>query len=238
VLYATSLLVIIIAACILAGSGGHGNQLLLTMAASGLFIWLLGQLHVVIGQRREFAAPATVLGLGLLTMTAYIWSFDELWTWSSERRFPSVWAIVFLLLAIASALLVLRKKHPQPASVMGVLAAGGMLCGSALIAMNGRLERPLLFVAVANLAAFILAAVFVGSSLIDEQRLLFWLGSLYVVLLILTRFLEYETSLLVKSAAFLACGVAVIFAGVKYEQYIRRRNAVSQDGRPTEVAGD
>jgi general stress protein CsbA len=68
----------------------------------------------------------------------------------------------------------------------------------------------------------ILAAVIIGASLIDERRAVFWLGSLYLVLLILSRFLEYETSLLVKSAAFLACGVAVILAGISYEKYLRR----------------
>jgi len=56
--------------------------------------------------------------------------------------------------------------------------------------------------------------------------------------LILTRFLEYETSLLVKSAAFLACGVAVIFAGMKYEQYIRRKSTVMEPGRGREVVGE
>jgi hypothetical protein len=46
-----------------------------------------------------------------------------------------------------------------------------------------------------------------------------------MVLLILSRFLEYETSLLVKSAAFLACGVAVIVGGISYEKYLRRKAA-------------
>jgi len=102
----------------------------------------------------------------------------------------------------------------------------------------GSAERELPYVMIANLAALILAAVMVGTSLIDERRSLFWLGSLYVVLLILTRFLEYETSLLVKSAAFLACGVAVIFAGMKYEQYIRRKSTVMEPGGGREVVGE
>jgi len=58
---------------------------------------------------------------------------------------------------------------------------------------------------------------------------------LYLVLLILSRFLEYETSLLVKSAAFVACGVAVIVAGVSYEQYLRRKAGASKPAK--EVVG-
>jgi general stress protein CsbA len=130
------------------------------------------------------------------------------------------------------------KRHSHPGLIIGVLAAGGLLCGSALLVIMGSAERELPYVMIANLAALILAAVMVGTSLIDERRSLFWLGSLYVVLLILTRFLEYETSLLVKSAAFLACGVAVIFAGMKYEQYIRRKSTVMEPGGGREVVGE
>jgi len=239
VLYTTSLLAIITATCFLAGSGGNGSQLLFAMAASALFIWLLGQLHRISGWHREFATPAAALGLSLLAATAYIWSFSGVWRVSPERRTPSLWASVFLLLSIAGAFLLLRdKRHSHPGLIIGVLAAGGLLCGSALLVIMGSAERELPYVMIANLAALILAAVMVGTSLIDERRSLFWLGSLYVVLLILTRFLEYETSLLVKSAAFLACGVAVIFAGMKYEQYIRRKSTVMEPGRGREVVGE
>jgi hypothetical protein len=83
----------------------------------------------------------------------------------------------------------------------------------------------------------VLAAVIIGVGLIEERRLAFWLGSLYLVLLILSRFLEYETSLLLKSAAFLACGVAVIVAGISYEKYLRR-NAASSEGDKGETVYD
>jgi hypothetical protein len=144
---------------------------------------------------------------------------------------PSLWASVFVVLSIAGAFVLLRdKRHSNPRPIIGILAAGGLLCGSALLVMTGAHERELAFVMLANLAALIIAAVLIDTSLIDERRSLFWLGSLYVVLMILTRFLEYETSLLVKSAAFLACGAAVIFAGIKYEQYIRRKSTVMEAG--------
>lgn len=88
-----------------------------------------------------------------------------------------------------------------------------------------------LFTVTTNLAALILAAIIIGVGLIDERRLAFWLGSLYLVLLILSRFLEYETSLLVKSAAFLACGVTVIIAGISYEKYLGRKTAAIETGK-------
>jgi hypothetical protein len=71
--------------------------------------------------------------------------------------------------------------------------------------------------------------------LIDEQRVVFWLGSLYMVLLILSRFLEYETSLMVKAAAFLACGIAVILAGMSYERYLRRKDSSVEGAKDKET---
>jgi hypothetical protein len=60
----------------------------------------------------------------------------------------------------------------------------------------------------------------------DERRLAFWIGTLFTVLLIISRFLEYETSLLTKSAAFTLCGVAMIAAGIAYENHLRRKEAL------------
>ena len=109
--------------------------------------------------------------------------------------------------------------------VGGVLCASSLLSGASANISNGEF----LFTLTTNLAALILAAVIIGVGLIAERRLAFWLGSLYVVLLILSRFLEYDTSLLVKSAAFLVCGVAVIVAGISYEKYLRRDVGTSKE---------
>jgi hypothetical protein len=60
----------------------------------------------------------------------------------------------------------------------------------------------------------------------DERRIAFWAGTLFTVLLILSRFLEYDTSLLTKSAAFTICGVAMIAAGISYENHLRRKEGL------------
>jgi hypothetical protein len=115
---------------------------------------VLGQLHRISGWHREFATPAAALGLSLLAATAYIWSFSGVWRVSPERRTPSLWASVFLLLSIAGAFLLLRdKRHSHPGLIIGVLAAGGLLCGSALLVIMGSAERELPYVMIANLAA-------------------------------------------------------------------------------------
>jgi hypothetical protein len=143
----------------------------------------------------------------------------------------SLWAVLFFTIAIALSLFILgRRIQNQPLLTAGVLLAGAILCASSLLSGSTAniSDGEFLFTVATNLAALILAAIIIGIGLIDERRLAFWLGSLYLVLLILSRFLEYETSLLVKSAAFLACGVAVIVAGISYETYLRRKAAAGE----------
>lgn len=228
VLFAGSLLGIILAACVLAGYQGSGRQLLFTMAAGGMFMWTLGELNRVSKWRTEFANITGGLGLGLLAVAAYVWSFHDLWDASVFGPMRSLWAFLFLALSIAFSLLMWgRARQTQQLLAAGVLLAGGILCASSLL--SGASANPsngeFLFTVIANLAALILAAIIIGLGLIEERRLAFWLGSLYLVLLILSRFLEYETSLLVKSAAFLACGLTVIIAGISYEKYLSRKAA-------------
>ena len=228
VLYAGTLLGIIISACVLAGYQGSGRQLLFTMAAGGMFMWTLGELHRASAWRVEFANINRGLGLGLLALAAYVWSFHYLWDASVFGPMRSLWAFLFLSLAIAFSLLMWTRARPtQPLLTAGVLLAGGILCASSLLsgATANISDGEFLFAFTTNLAALIVAAIVIAVGLIDERRLAFWLGSLYLVLLILSRFLEYETSLLVKSAAFLVCGVTVIIAGISYEKYLRRNAA-------------
>jgi uncharacterized membrane protein len=226
VLYAGTLLGIILAASVLAGFQGSGRQLLLTMASGGMLMWTLGEFHRASEWRMAFANITRALGLALLATAAFVWSFHYLWDASTFGPMRSIWAFLFLSLAIVFSLLMWqRARHTQPLLTAGVLLAGGILCASSLLsgASANISNGEFLFTVTTNLAALILAAVTIGVGLIDERRLAFWLGSLYLVLLILSRFLEYETSLLLKSAAFVACGVTVIIAGISYEKYLRRK---------------
>ena len=229
VLYAGTLLGIITAACVLAGYQGSGRQLLFTIAAGGMFMWALGELHRVSEWPAKFANITAGFGLGLLAVAAYIWSFHDVWRPSVFGPMRSLWAFLFVSLSIAISIFAWRRAKPDRLLLtVGVVLVGVILCASSLLsaASTNNTDGEFLFTVTTNLAALILAAVIIGVGLIDERRLAFWLGSLFVVLLILSRFLEYETSLLIKSAAFLACGVTVIVAGISYEKYLRR-NAMS-----------
>jgi uncharacterized membrane protein len=232
VLYAGTLLGIVIAACVLAGYQGSGRQLLLTMAAGGMFMWALGELHRASAWPLEFANITAAVGLGLLAVAAYLWSFHYLWDSSVFGPMRLVWGFIFFSLSIAVSLLAWsRAERSRLLLTVGVLLVGGILCVSSLLSGASGPDGELVITAATNLAALILSAVIIGVGLIDERRMAFWLGSLYLVLLILSRFLEYETSLLVKSAAFLACGIAVIVGGISYEKYLRRHATSIEGGK-------
>jgi uncharacterized membrane protein len=224
-LYAATLIGIVIAACFLAGTRGDASQLLLTMSAAGLAMWMIGEVHLVSLPRRELSIVARGLGLILLALSAHISSIRFVWETSNKTGVPTIWAIVFMIITAIGAIIVYRNKsHTRRFALGGVLTAGALLCGGALAAIYTNAEQSIFFVLANNVAALTLGAVAIRISLADESRALFWLGSVYIMVLVFARFLEYETSLLLKSVAFVACGVAVIVAGVRYEKYLKERS--------------
>lgn len=223
VLYATTAVAVVISVAFISGHGLSGTtHILLALTAGALAMWTGGHLHKLTGPRPEFAGILIGLGLTLLGFTAYIWSFRGVWDLSDQTRVTTVWLIFFLVFGVAGAIWVLRRANENDRRfVLGGLVAASVLSLCAIASISGFRVRPFLFAMIANAAALAIAAVVIGMSLVTEKRALFWSGTLYTVLLILSRFLEYETSLLLKSVAFLACGAALIYAGVRYERYIR-----------------
>ena len=223
VLYAATAATVVLSVTFVAGHGlTDSTHILLALTAGALAMWTGGQLHKLSGVRREFSGILIGVGLTGLGLTSYIWSFRGVWDSSERSRMPVVWSIVFLVFGVAGAIWLLRRADENDRRfVFGGLLAGSLLSLCAIAAISGFRVRPFMFAMIANVAALAIAAVLIGMSLVTEKRALFWSGTLYTVVLILSRFLEYETSLLLKSIVFLACGAALIYAGVRYEQYIR-----------------
>jgi uncharacterized membrane protein len=238
VLYAATFLGIIISTCVMAGFGDSARPMLLALAAGGFLACTVGELHRLTNWHSEFANLTAGLGFSVLALAAYIGSFDDVWDspTRADRRFPYL-AILLLALSIVASVFWLQREAKERLWIpIALMAIAAQLCGSALLAITTTNDAGILFTFLTNIAALMLAAVIIGISLIDEKRAAFWLGSLYIILLILSRFLEYETSLLLKSAAFLACGVAVIIAGISYEKYLRRKASQLEIGDPKGMA--
>ncbi len=244
-----SMLALVEAFASIAGQEGRsGPAVLLGWAAGGFLVWAWGEFTEARTPCPFLAGSARVAGVVSLALGAYTWSFHWLW---SERAFSSggsvgssaEWLMSFgMPLAGGIGLVVAAWLTPavdKPARRTGwvVVAATALLILSVFsfggtspshrrwdYSGGGTFSPEVaLPVILANLSAFLLAGSAVLSGLSGERRGRFWAGSLFAVLLVLSRFLEYETSLLLKSMAFLACGVLVIWGGTLFERRLRRR---------------
>ncbi|HEY9662701.1 MAG TPA: hypothetical protein V6C65_29960, partial [Allocoleopsis sp.] len=89
------------------------------------------------------------------------------------------------------------------------------------------------FVAVIgfNVLLFFLAVSLIRDGLAQGDRQIFWAGMVLLILGIVSRMLEYDTGLLLKSIVFALCGIGVILSGLWFERNIR-------PGKSRTVIGD
>lgn len=85
-----------------------------------------------------------------------------------------------------------------------------------------------------NVLLFLLAASCIRQGLAKGNRILFWYGMITLILQILSRILEYDTGLLLKSVVFLLCGVGVMLVGLWFERYVRTLSPSSLTLAPQE----
>jgi uncharacterized membrane protein len=202
---------------------------LIAVAAGGFVAWAAGEFHRATGIRREFGNPAAHLGLTALAMSAYLWSFHWMWQGREFFHWSHFHRLIPTGLAVAIGAALLAKAwagmdDSQRRSVAAIVAASLLLCLSPPLDRFGEAWPTF----VVNAAALFIAAALIGKGIVEERRLAFWAGSLFVATLIISRFFEYESSLLLKSAAFITCGVVTIFAGVAYEKFLHGREAIAQ----------
>ena len=192
----------------------------LAAVLASLLVWSAG--HLLRSTRDDsWGFPTSLLGAVGLAITAYVLSFRELHRETSAPDDPR-WTVALLAVAGVVAALVIAGWMRRPldgarrATAIALLASGVLLEVSVLV-------TGVFGPALANAAALAIAAVGVGNGVREESRAAFWLGTLFAVLLVLTRFFEYESSLLTKSLVFIACGVVVVFVGVRFERHLRAR---------------
>jgi uncharacterized membrane protein len=205
------------------------RYVLTAVAAGGFVAWAAGEFHRATGIRKEFGAPASNLGLATLAYAAYLWSFHWAWRWSDNIDWNHFYWLIPAGFAVAIGVALLAKAwarmdESQRRSAAGVAAASLLLCLSPLLNRFGET----LPTVVVNAAALVIAAALIGKGIVEERRLAFWAGSIFVATLIVSRFFEYESSLLLKSAAFIVCGAVTMLAGVAYEKFLHRREAIAQ----------
>jgi uncharacterized membrane protein len=202
---------------------------LIAIAAGGFVALAVGSFHRASGIRKEFGNPVANLGIATLAASAYFWSFHEIWEWGAYVKPNQLYWMIPAGLALAIGLTLLartwsRMDGSQRHYVSGAALAFVLIC---LAAVSNRFSNALPTVLI-NLAALVIAGVFIGKGIVESRRTMFWTGALFVTTLIVSRFFEYESSLLLKSVAFIGCGAVTMLAGVAYEKFLRGREAIAQ----------
>ncbi|HEY8460151.1 MAG TPA: DUF2157 domain-containing protein, partial [Blastocatellia bacterium] len=208
---------------------GTNRYALIAIGAGGFVACAVGCFHRASGIKAEFGDPVANMGIGALAASAYFWSFHEVWKWSPQLK-PNrfYWLIpTGLALAVGATLLARswsRMGAAQRRYVSAAALAFALIClAAALNKFGGALPTIAM-----NLAALAIAGVYIGKGIVESRRAMFWIGAVFVATIIVSRFFEYESSLLLKSAAFIGCGAATMLAGVAYEKFLRGREAIAQ----------
>ncbi len=229
-LYALTFLGLIGAMLTLAGvQSGGARYTVIAIAAGGFVAWAVGEFHRATGLRREFGNPIANLGVATLAAGAYVWSFHSMWRGGGFARQTQLYWLIPAGCAVAIGVAAIRRAWPKMDDSQRRYAVGvALACLSICLAALFDRSSAVLPTVATNLAALFIAAVCIGKGIVEERRSAFWTGSLFVAALVISRFFEYETSLLLKSAAFIFCGVMTMLAGVAYERFLRKREVLAQ----------
>ncbi len=232
-LFALVTLALAISACIYAGINGDTSWPSIAMALCvGQMLAGWGILTRHSSRFSEFKTLATVsvtVGIATLVLATYLLSFHDfaekihndfwnikswMWAWTA---FPALLAGVVMWVFSAGRGWAAKDYRP-------VLIATWLTCVVLAATLYFPLIGPgsvLVQVVLANIALVGMAAglTWAGTKILDRRLL--WLGVILAALILASRFLEYETNLMAKSAVFLLCGAAVLIVGVKFETHLK-----------------
>lgn len=174
---------------------------------------------------RDLSHPALLLGGLVVLAPAYMLSFHHgpgedvvrnLWT--SEGW---LWTVLLGLVYVGAAVCwvaALRRTRSADETRIKPLA---MLAATVLLTCGIAAGQDVVLVVMANLALLGIAASLLWSAVALGRRREFWLGLLLLILVVVSRFLEWDTHLMVKSVVFVLCGVGVILGGVRFEKRLK-----------------
>ncbi|HOY65777.1 MAG TPA: DUF2157 domain-containing protein [Candidatus Ozemobacteraceae bacterium] len=211
----------------ISGANGHPHShipVTLSLLAAGWLALAAGRLFESEPRMTPYAALTQAMGWGLVCVIGLILSFDDLWR--HHDWFTRYLWLVPALAATAAGVWAIRSslaRRPADAAERLRLALLGGSLGALTLALF--VSASPVSTILANLACLAWAGVGISKGLTDADRSAFWSGSILVFLVILARFFEFETSLMLKSLAFLGCGAVTIYAGVRYEAHLRGKEA-------------
>jgi len=212
----------------------------LATAGIGLLFFAWGLLSERTDGFKFFAVPAMVIATILTAMIAYISSFKEIaresnfdrignWMWTIPVTACYIIATILWVSVFKSMLSNRRLRWMAISILVSATLVFLELVVRALWPSSDRIYNFYFYIVIAsNLACLVLCIGLIASSFFAENRGLFWAGILFAALIIITRFFEYETGLLLKAAVFTACGIGLILAGVDFENYLKKRRLINE----------
>lgn len=194
--------------------------------------------------RYPFRPIAQAMALLYLGAACYLLSFYRIWgnfgdrpsiltqfaTWFGEGR--SLWLNPTILglsvLTIAGWIFLARptphRRRWRLTSTDSQLLLLISILGGLLFWHIGLSPIPRIATLLVNVILALLGAGLIRQGLAQTNRFIFWCGLLTLTLQILSRLFEYDTGLLLKSLAFVLCGLGIMVVGFWFERYVRTLN--------------
>jgi len=180
----------------------------------------------------RFQAVARSLALWFLSILYYLLAFH--WWWTNSNRTNDdfyVWGWSMLIDAAILGLISglgwlearyeLFSRRPQERIIHTRSIAIALIV--TMFVLIGHLQLGGVTTITFNVLLFLLALGLIRDGLALTERSTFWGGMVLLVLGIVSRSLEYNTGLLLKSIVLALCGVGVIAAGLWFERRVQPR---------------
>jgi len=202
-----------------------------SFALPAALLWSYDDLLIPKVNKRWFQSVARNVALLFLSILFYVLSFRGYWRfydYSNENNpisnlFLFIDLFIFTALAIYQWFHLLRPKSSRRHQGIDITNIGIaifiVMAAFAPLWNQSFSGTSVLAIFVFNIFLVLLACGMIRQGLQSNQRRAFWGGMILLTLQIITRMLEYDTALLLKSLVFILCGVAVIGAGLWFERH-------------------
>lgn len=199
----------------------YATLIALGALARGLGLWL--------GQRESteaMASPALGFG-GLVLLPIYLLSFHEpaktvvehLWIADGWR-----WAVLLGFVYLGVAVSWIGALSPTRDGDVAEKKTDLALLGSTILVTIGiAAGNEIILPVTANLALLMVAGALLWEAVVGARRQQFWLGLGLFVLVVVSRFVEWDTHLMVKSVVFILGGIGVTIGGVRFEKSLKAK---------------
>lgn len=215
----------------------------LAIALPPLLLWGYDDLNFPIITSRLFQPLARTLAIVFLSLVFYWCAFNWFWlappgsTSGNQGNFNQTFGLDIVILGILALWEWVQLAKPERKRLRRWrLDSTSSTVGGFIVVTVGVFlwhinvyPIPTLATFLMNVQLFLLAAGLIRVGLAKGLRGCFWWGMILLILQIMSRMLEYNTALLLKSFVFVLCGVGAIAAGLWFERHFSRKTAFEED---------